>query len=75
MPSASRKQQKFFQAELGRKREGKKTKTGLSEETLSEFASSIDTSQKKKAGKQNSPFQKVNPPGFIAAGKLGKLSV
>lgn len=75
MPSVSRKQQKFFQAELGRKREGKKTETGLSEETLSEFASSVDTSQKKKAGKENSPFQKVNPPKFLAAGKLGKLSV
>lgn len=75
MPSVTERQRKFFGAELSRKREGKKTKTGLSEETLSEFASSIDTSQKKKAGKQNSPFRKVNPPGFIAAGKLGKLSV
>ena len=75
MPSVSKRQQRFFRAELGRKREGKETKTGLSEETLSEFAGSIDTSQKKKAGRQNSPFQKVNPPGFIAVGKLGKLSV
>ena len=74
MPSVSKSQQRFFRAELGRKREGKKTKTGLSEETLSEFASSVDTSQK-KAGKENSPFEKVNPPKFIAAGKLGKLSV
>lgn len=31
--------------------------------------------EKKKAGSQNSPFQKVNPPKFTAVGKLGKLSV
>ena len=35
----------------------------------------LKESEKKKAGSQNSPFKTVNPPKFIAAGKLGKLSV
>ena len=35
----------------------------------------IEQTEKKKAGSQNSPFQKVNPPKFTAIGKLGKLSV
>lgn len=39
MPSKSKKQQQFFGAELQRAREGKKTQTGLSEETLTDFAS------------------------------------
>lgn len=38
-PAVSRSQQKFFGAELGRKRAGKKTETGLSEKKLKEFAS------------------------------------
>ena len=37
MPAKTKKQANFFQAELGRKRAGKKTKTGLSEEKLKEF--------------------------------------
>ena len=71
MPSVTERQRKFMGAELARKRAGKKTRTNLSENVLEEFASSV----KKKAGKENSPFQKVNPPKFMAAGKLGKLSV
>jgi len=38
MPSKSEKQRKFFGAELGRKREGQKTETGLSEKKLEDFA-------------------------------------
>ena len=38
MPSVSRKQQRMMGAELARKRAGKKTKTGMSEKQLSEFA-------------------------------------
>ena len=38
MPATSKAQQKFMGAELSRKRAGKKTKTGMSEEKLSEFA-------------------------------------
>lgn len=38
MPAVSEKQRKFFGAELGRKREGKKTRTGLSERQLKEYA-------------------------------------
>jgi len=47
MPAVSEKQRKFMGAELNRKRAGKKTKTGMSESKLSEFASksmdAIDT--------------------------------
>lgn len=39
MPAVSEKQRRFFGAELGRKRAGKRTKTGLSERKLEEFAS------------------------------------
>ena len=38
MPAKSKKQQMFMGAELARKRAGKKTRTGMSEEELREFA-------------------------------------
>lgn len=38
MPATSEKQRKFMGAELGRKRKGKKTKTGMSEKQLEDFA-------------------------------------
>lgn len=38
MPAKSKKQQKFMGAELARKRAGKKTKTGMREAQLKEFA-------------------------------------
>ena len=39
MPSVSKKQQRFMGAELQRRREGKKTKTSMSEKQLEEYAS------------------------------------
>jgi hypothetical protein len=45
VPAKSEKQRKFMGAELARKRAGKKTKTGMSEAKLEEFASK---SKKKK---------------------------
>ncbi len=39
MPAKSKAQQRFMGAELERKREGKKTKTGMSEKQLHDFAS------------------------------------
>lgn len=39
MPAKSKAQQRFMAAELQRKREGKHTKTGMSERQLREFAS------------------------------------
>jgi hypothetical protein len=38
VPSVSAKQRRFFGAELARKRAGKKTQTGLGEESLRDFA-------------------------------------
>ena len=38
MPAKTRRQQKFFGAELARKRAGKKTRTGMSERKLKEHA-------------------------------------
>lgn len=38
MPAKSEKQRKFMGADLARKRAGKKTKTGMSEKQLKEFA-------------------------------------
>jgi hypothetical protein len=39
MPAKTEKQRKFMGAELARKREGKKTQTGMSEKELEKFAS------------------------------------
>jgi Protein of unknwon function (DUF3008) len=39
MPSKSQVQQKFMGADLARAKAGKKTKTGMSEEQLEDFAS------------------------------------
>lgn len=39
MPSVSQKQQAFMGAELARKRAGKKTRTGMTEQQLKEYAS------------------------------------
>lgn len=46
MPAKSERQRKFFGAELARKRAGKKTKTGMSEAELEDFA------KKRKRGKK-----------------------
>lgn len=39
MPAKSEKQRKFMGAELSRRRAGKKTRTGMSEKQLEEYAS------------------------------------
>lgn len=41
MPSTSKKQQRFMGAELARKRAGKKTRTGMNEGQLEDFASKL----------------------------------
>ena len=41
MPSTSERQRRFFGAELERKRAGKRTKTGISEEQLRHFAEKV----------------------------------
>ena len=46
MPAKTEKQRKFMGAELARKRAGKKTKTGMSESQLEDFA---ETGKKKKS--------------------------
>ena len=38
MPAKSAKQRRFMGAELGRKRSGKKTRTGMSEAKLRQYA-------------------------------------
>lgn len=38
MPAKTERQRRFFGAELARGREGKRTKTGMTEEQLREFA-------------------------------------
>ena len=52
MPAVSKAQQRFFGAELSRKRAGQKTKTGLSSKKLSEFAS---TSRKGLPARKGNP--------------------
>jgi hypothetical protein len=41
MPSTSDKQRKFMAADLSRLRAGKKTKTGMSDKQLSDFAKKV----------------------------------
>ena len=48
MPARTEKQRKFMGAELERKREGKKTKTGMTEKQLEDFATK-DADTKKKS--------------------------
>jgi hypothetical protein len=52
MPSVSKKQQQFMAMDLARKRAGKKTKTGMSEKQLGEFASTKRKGLPKKKGKK-----------------------
>lgn len=46
MPAKSEKQRKFMGAELQRKREGKKTRTDMSERELEKYASKPDKKKK-----------------------------
>jgi len=47
MPAKSEKQRRFMGAELARKRDGKKTQTGMSESQLRDFAK-----KRKKIGRR-----------------------
>ena len=47
MPSTSLKQQRFMRADLGRLRKGQKTRTGMSERQLHDFASQVRAVKKK----------------------------
>lgn len=60
MPSVSDKQRRFMGAELGRKRAGQKTDTGMSESQLEDFASAITKSKAPKA--RPLPMRKGPPP-------------
>jgi hypothetical protein len=51
MPAKSKKQQRFFGAELGRARKGKKTKTGLGKSKLREMARKPKGGYKKRKKK------------------------
>ena len=48
MPAKTEKQRKFMGAELERKREGKKTRTDMSEQELEKYASKSDSDKKKR---------------------------
>lgn len=49
MPAESEKQRRFMGAELARKRAGKKTRTGMNEKQLREFASKPVKPRREKA--------------------------
>ena len=51
MPAKSKAQQQMMGAELARKRAGKKTRTGMSESRLEEFASAKRKGLPKRKGK------------------------
>lgn len=52
MPSTTEKQRRFMGAELARKRKGKKTRTGMSERQLRDFARKTKLHEKKKKRKR-----------------------
>ena len=52
MPSVSERQRKFLGADLARKRAGKKTKTGMSEAQLRDFAKKVPIQRKGSARKK-----------------------
>lgn len=54
MPAKSERQRKYMGAELARKRAGKRTKTGMSEKQLSDYASK----PKKKRRQRRKPRTK-----------------
>lgn len=62
MPSETERQRRLFGAELQRKREGKETKTDLSESELQEFASKV-----KRGKRQNKVINQDIP--FITGGR------
>jgi hypothetical protein len=49
MPARTEKQRRFMGAELQRKREGKKTQTGMSEKDLEKYASKPKGGRKSKS--------------------------
>ena len=52
MPAKSKKQQQFMGAELARKRAGKRTRTGMNEKQLRDYASTKHKGLPKKKGKK-----------------------
>ena len=48
MPAKSERQRRFMGAELGRKRAGKKTKTGMTEAQLEDFARKRKRKEKRR---------------------------
>jgi hypothetical protein len=52
MPAASEKQRRLMGADLARKRAGKKTKTGMSEAQLRDFAKKVPIQRKGSARKK-----------------------
>lgn len=51
MPSVSQKQQRFMGADLARARKGKKTRTGMSEKQLAEYAATPRKGLPKRAAR------------------------
>ena len=58
MPAVSPKQRRFAGAELGRRRRGEKTDTGMSTKQLREFASKAVSMKAKPMGKKAMPMGK-----------------
>ena len=52
MPSVSKRQQQFMGAELARKRAGKKTRTGMTEAQLKDYAATPTKGLPKKVKKR-----------------------
>lgn len=63
MPSVSRKQRRFFGAELGRKKKGEATETGMSKSQLEDFASTKEAGLPLKVKKK----KKAKAPHFASS--------
>ena len=83
MPSTSERQRRFMGAELGRLRAGKKTRTGMKETQLEDFAMKMKPKSHMPKGVSQSPSGDIGAhrqmeadmqKGFKNAGKIVKTA-
>ena len=75
MPAVSERQRRFFGAELGRKRRGQKTETGLSEGKLRDFARMLKHRKKKRERQKMKDAKNVEELDEMAEGTYGDTPV
>ncbi len=70
MPAKTKRQQRFMGAELARRRSGKKTKTGMSEQQLREFVSKKENNMPRRRKSKGSRTKE----GYSRAAETAKAA-